>query len=153
MALKVGTKAPNIILPSTNGKDFNLSSEWAGKPGIIYFYPKDFTGGCTKEACDFRDQFAEFRNLELEVIGISTDDIPTHIRFKAAHRLPFELLADKDGIVAKAYDAKVPFLNISKRITYFLDNQHIIQASYEDFFAGDKHVQEILKKLRSQKIS
>lgn len=151
MALKIGTKAPKFNLPSTNGKSFDLSKDWAGKPGIIYFYPKDFTGGCTKEACDFRDQFAEFRNLELEVVGISLDDIPTHIRFKAANRLPFELLADVDGVVAKKYDAKVPFINMTKRITYFLDSEHIIRAVYDDFFAGDKHVQEILKQLKVKK--
>ena len=151
MALKIGTKAPKFTLPSTSGTSFDLSKDWAGKPGVIYFYPKDFTGGCTKEACDFRDQFAEFRNLELEVIGISLDDIPTHIRFKAANRLPFELLADVDGVVAKKYDAKVPFINMTKRITYFLDSEHIIRAVYDDFFAGDKHVQEILKQLKVKK--
>ncbi|MBY0425610.1 MAG: peroxiredoxin [Cytophagales bacterium] len=151
MALKIGIPAPNFALPSTNGSNFILSKEWAGKPGIIYFYPKDFTGGCTKEACDFRDQFSEFRNLELDIVGISMDDIPSHIRFKAQHQLPFELLADTDGKTAKVYDAKVPFVNMAKRITYFLDNKHIIRAVYEDFFAGDKHVTAILEKLKQGK--
>ena len=78
MALKIGTKAPEINLKSTNGKRFILSDEMKGKPCIIYFYPKDFTPGCTEEACTFRDAFSEFRDLEVDVFGISRDTIASH---------------------------------------------------------------------------
>jgi len=148
MSLPIGSKAPDFFLPSTNGKKFSLSEDWRNRPGIVFFYPKDFTGGCTKEVCDFRDQFEAFRNLEIDVVGISLDDIPSHIQFKSAHRLPFELLSDVDGKVAKQYDAKVPFIQMTKRITYFLDKNHIIRAAYEEFFNGEKHVGEILRLIR-----
>ncbi len=78
-----------------------------GKPCILYFYPRDFTPGCTREACGFRDQFAEFRGLDIDVTGISRDSVATHLKFKETHRLPFELLADEQGEVATLYKAAI----------------------------------------------
>ncbi|WP_448530147.1 peroxiredoxin [Raineya sp.] len=148
MALKVGTLAPDFTLPSTSGKNISLSKDLAGKPCVLYFYPKDFTPGCTKEACEFRDQFATFRNLEVDVFGISRDNIDTHQKFKETHKLPFELLADVNGSVCKAYEALIPIIGIPKRISYLLDKEHKIVAVYQDFFGAEEHIKAMLEKLK-----
>ncbi|MDO9552845.1 peroxiredoxin [Rhodonellum sp.] len=148
MPLKIGQKAPNFTLPSTSGKDFNLEKDCKGKSCIIYFYPKDFTKVCTAEACDFRDQFSAFRDLDIPVLGISRDSIPTHLRFKKENKLPFELLSDTKGNVCKAYDASIPILGMPKRVTYFLDKDHKVQGAFSDLFASKKHVDEMLKLLK-----
>jgi thioredoxin-dependent peroxiredoxin len=149
MALKIGKKAPDFTLPSTSGKNFSLSKDAKGKACIIYFYPKDFTKVCTAEACDFRDQFAAFRDLDIPVLGISRDDMATHLRFKKEYKLPFELLSDEKGNVCNAYDALIPLIRVPKRITYFIDQNHIIQGVFSDMFESKKHVEEMIKMLSS----
>lgn len=151
MALKAGHKAPDFTLPSTSGKNFHLSKDKFLKPLIIYFYPKDFTGGCTKEACGFRDTFEFFRGADIDVIGISRDNIDTHHEFRKAHNIPFELLSDIDGAVAKAYDATVPLINFTRRITYLLDKQHTIVAVYENLFGAKKHIDEMISQVKTRK--
>jgi peroxiredoxin Q/BCP len=148
MALSLGAKAPDFTLPSTSDKKFSLSTDMAGKALILYFYPKDFTPGCTAEACEFRDQFEEFRELEIPVLGISRDDIPTHEKFKKTHRLPFDLLSDESGKVCKAYDALIPLIKMPKRITYLLDKDHKIAGVFSDMFESKGHIDVMLKKLQ-----
>ena len=149
MALQIGSKAPNIKLLSTAGREFNLDLDLKNKPCIIYFYPKDFTPGCTEEACTFRDAFSEFRSLDVDVVGISKDSIASHQKFKAQHKLPFELLSDNNGNVCKAYDALVPVLRIPKRITYLLNEEHRVSAVYQDMFGAKKHIEKMLKEMKS----
>lgn len=149
MALKKGNKALDFTIPSTSGKNFTLSKDAKGKACIIYFYPKDFTKVCTAEACDFRDQFAAFRDLDIPVLGISRDDMATHLRFKKEYKLPFELLSDEKGNVCNAYDALIPLIRVPKRITYFIDQNHIIQGVFSDMFESKKHVEEMIKLLKS----
>ncbi|NHE56100.1 peroxiredoxin [Cyclobacterium plantarum] len=144
MGLKKGQKAPDFTLPSTSGTDFKLSRDLFGKACVIYFYPKDFTGGCTAQACEFRDQFADFKDLDLPVIGISKDDIATHLRFKKANNLPFELLSDTSGEVCKKYDALVPLIGIPKRVTYLLDKGHVIKDVFQDMLNAKAHIQKML---------
>ncbi|MBD3627251.1 peroxiredoxin [Cyclobacterium sp.] len=144
MGLKKGKKAPDFTLPSTSGTDFKLSRDLFGKACVIYFYPKDFTGGCTAQACEFRDQFADFKDLDLPVIGISKDDIATHLRFKKANNLPFELLSDTSGEVCKKYDALVPLIGIPKRVTYLLDKGHVIKDVFQDMLNAKAHIQKML---------
>ncbi len=145
MAIKIGKKAPDFSLPSTSGKDFKLSKDFFGKSCVIYFYPKDFTGGCTAQACEFRDEFETFRDLDIPIVGISRDDMATHNRFKKAYQLPFELLSDKDGKVCKAYDALVPILGLPKRITYLLDEGHLVKDVFQDMFNAKAHIKKMLK--------
>ncbi|WP_457651184.1 peroxiredoxin [Rhodocaloribacter sp.] len=147
MALLPGSDAPDFTLPSTSGRDFTLSRDAAGQVCILYFYPKDFTPGCTREACTFRDQFALFRKASVPVYGISRDDIETHRRFKAEHHLPFDLLADVDGGVCAKYEALLPLIRIPKRITYLLDAEHRIAAVYEDLFGAAGHIDAMLAHL------
>ncbi|WP_323758217.1 peroxiredoxin [Roseivirga sp.] len=149
MALKIGSKAPEIKLKSTSGKPFDLNKDLKGKPCIIYFYPKDFTPGCTEEACTFRDAFSDFRDLDVTVIGISKDSISSHQKFKKEHNLPFELLSDPTGKVCKSYDALIPLIKVPKRITYLLDPKHNVVAEYQDMFGAKKHIEVMLKKMKS----
>lgn len=114
----------------------------------MYFYPKDFTPACTKEACSFKDNFDVFKDLDVDIVGISTDPVKQHLKFKEMHQLPFELLSDATGEVSKAYEAHVPILNISKRVTYLLDNDHRVVASYSDLFGAERHIQKMLSNLQ-----
>ncbi|WKN40896.1 peroxiredoxin [Tunicatimonas pelagia] len=148
MPLKVNQPAPDIYLPSTSGSHFKLSRDLANQPGIIYFYPKDFTPGCTQEACSFRDSFSVFRDLNITVVGISRDSIESHQKFKQQHKLPFELLSDKSGEVAKKYQALVPFLKVVRRVTYLLDANHKIAAVYEDMFGAEKHIKQMIEAVK-----
>lgn len=149
MALEIGSKAPEIKLKSTSGETFNLSIDLKNQPCIIYFYPKDFTPGCTEEACTFRDAFSDFRNLNITVLGVSKDSITSHQKFKKEHNLPFELLSDPNGKVCKAYDALIPLIKIPKRISYLLDGEHRIAAVYQDMFGAKKHIEIMLEKMKS----
>ncbi len=147
MALKIGSQAPDFTLASTSGKDFKLSKDLAGKPCILYFYPKDFTSVCTAEACDFRDNIAQFADMGVTVIGVSRDSVATHLRFKKSNDLPFELLADVEGKVSKAYQAQIPLIGMTKRITYLLDEHHRIATVYENLFGAKQHIQEMITKI------
>lgn len=149
MALKNGTKAPEINLESTSGERFVLSKTMKGQACIIYFYSKDFTPGCTREACAFRDEFSAFRNLEVPVFGISRDPVSTHQRFKKQHGLPFELLSDRTGATCKKYQALVPVIGLPKRITYLIDRQGKIAASYQDMFGAADHIDQMIKVLKN----
>ena len=148
MALKTGSMAPDFSLKSTGGKQISLSEDLKGKAVILYFYPKDYTKVCTAEACEFRDQFAAFRELDVPVFGISRDDMETHERFKKEFRLPFDLLSDPRGKVCKAYDALIPMVKMPKRTTYLLDKEHRIAASFSDLFESKAHIDRMLAKLK-----
>jgi thioredoxin-dependent peroxiredoxin len=152
MALKKGRKAPDFQLPSSKDRNFRLSETLAGYPCILYFYPKDFTPGCTQEACDFRDNFSFFRELDIDVVGISRDTVATHKKFIKANRLPFELLSDEKGEVSKKYEALVPLLGVNRRITYLLDKEHKIAASFESMFAAGKHIKNMVQAVKESMV-
>lgn len=149
MALKINTQAPDFTLASTSGEDFTLSVQAAGKPIIIYFYPKDFTRVCSQEACDFRDNITFFKDLDIDVVGISRDSISTHERFREHYQLPFHLLADTTGKVARSYDALIPLIGIPKRVTYLLNSQHQVIAVYENLFSAQGHIKEMIAKVKT----
>ena len=106
MAVAVGKKAPEFTLPASSGERVSLS-DFKGKTVVLYFYPKDDTPGCTKEACDFRDAQRKFTNKKAVVLGVSPDSIKAHDKFIAKFDLPFVLLADTTHEVAEAYDVWV----------------------------------------------
>ncbi|MFM7381785.1 MAG: peroxiredoxin [Microcystaceae cyanobacterium] len=118
MALAVGTEAPNFTTIDDAGKTVSLS-DFVGKTVVLYFYPKDDTPGCTKEAQSFRDNYAEYQGKEMVVLGVSQDDQASHKLFKEKYGLPFQLLVDTDGAITKAYD--VDGGGYSKRVTYIID--------------------------------
>ena len=146
MALSVGDTAPEFCLDSTGGSPVS-SQSLQGISFVLYFYPKDFTAVCTRQACSFRDQFAELRGLSVPVYGVSRDDLDTHHRFKAEYKLPFDLLSDRDGKVAKAYGAKMPLVAVTKRITYLIGPDGKIAAVHEEFMGDSSHVNAVLEVL------
>jgi peroxiredoxin Q/BCP len=148
MALKIGTQAPDFSVKGTSELTLNLHQDLSGRSFVLYFYPKDFTPGCTAEACEFRDQFEAFRDLDIPVFGVSRDSIETHEKFKKTHKLPFELLSDESGKVCKAYDALIPLIKMPKRITYFIDSEMKIAGVFQDMFESKKHTEAMLKKLK-----
>lgn len=148
MPLKEGKKAPDFTLPSTSGEDFTLSIDQKNEPCILYFYPKDFTSGCTSQACSFRDHFETFSGLNIDIYGISTDSIATHHKFIKEYNLPFELLSDEAGKVIRKYDARIGFIGVTRRVTYLLDKNHIIKSVYENMFGAKEHIKMMLKEVQ-----
>jgi len=102
MALNVGDKAPSFKLKNQDAKVISLA-DLKGKPIILYFYPKDDTPGCTKEACNFRDEFPKFGKMKAEIIGVSIDSVESHKKFADKYKLPFNLLADEKKEVVEKY--------------------------------------------------
>src|SRR5690606_37884996 len=110
---------------------------------VIYFYPKDETFGCTKEACSFRDQYEDFVAVGADVIGVSRDDATSHASFKQHHRLPFTLLSDPGGLVAKAWGIKTT-LGVPGRVTFVFDKGGVVRHRFESAIRFGKHVDEAL---------
>jgi len=127
--LKNGTKAPEFKLEDQDGKSHTLKSLLAGGPLILYFYPADFTPGCTKEACSFRDLHQELLKAKLRVVGVSPQDVESHRRFAEKHGLNFPLLADPDKKAVKAYDLDGPLGFGVRRGTYLIGTDGRIQDS------------------------
>jgi len=118
-AVKVGDPAPDFTADSTTGKPVHLKDEIGKAPIVLYFYPKDDTPGCTKEACGLRDNFAAFRKLNATVYGVSYDSLESHQKFIEKYKLPFVLISDSNKTVAKAYGADG--MLFAKRMTFLID--------------------------------
>ena len=118
MALTTGTAAPDFTTTDDSGKSVSLSN-FKGKTVVLYFYPKDDTPGCTKQAQSFRDSYTQYEGKDMVVLGVSRDDEASHQKFKEKYGLPFTLLTDKDGSITKAYD--VDGGGYAKRVTYIID--------------------------------
>ncbi len=143
--LKAGTKAPDFSLSDENGKLRTLSEFLAKGPLILYFYPADFTPGCTKEACSIRDLHDDITGSGLQVVGISPQSAQSHTEFKEKHNLPFPLLADENKVAVKAYDVNGPLGIGVRRATFLIDADGIIQdAVLADVFIG-QHTDFITK--------
>jgi peroxiredoxin Q/BCP len=131
--LAVGELAPDFTLPDQDGREQRLSRLLNGQPLILYFYPADFTPGCTKEACDLRDLHAQILSAGLHVVGVSPQAPESHRRFRDQHGLPFTLLSDVDKIAIKAFDVDGPLGIGVRRATFLLDPQRrIIDAVLAD---------------------
>ncbi|MGQ9814111.1 MAG: peroxiredoxin [Candidatus Roseilinea sp.] len=148
-APRVGQIAPDFALPDQTGRLVRLSDYRGLKNVVLYFYPKDYTPGCTAEACAFRDNYEVFKTAGAEVIGVSTDTAESHKRFAADHRLPFVLLSDADGAVSKLYNAKGLFGLLPKRITFVIDKAGVIRHNFESQLNVTRHIDEALKVLQS----
>jgi peroxiredoxin Q/BCP len=149
MAVKVGDTAPDFTLPSQNGTQVSLS-EFRGKKNIVvYFYPKDDTPGCTKEACAFRDRYQVFTDAGAEVIGISGDSEQSHKQFATKYNLPFTLLSDSSNKVRQLYGVPATLWLLPGRVTYVIDKQGIIRHIFDSMLNFDAHVEEALKTLKA----
>jgi peroxiredoxin Q/BCP len=124
--IKEGQKAPDFVLPSSEGKDVSLS-DLRGKPVVLYFYPKDDTPGCTKEACAFRDDYAQLKKQAV-LLGVSPDSVESHEKFRDKYKLPFPLLADPDKKVAKKYGAFGEKVLYGKKVVGMIRSTFIIDA-------------------------
>jgi thioredoxin-dependent peroxiredoxin len=148
--LEVGMKAPDFTLVDQNGAPVKLSECTAAHVVVLFFYPKDSSAGCTVEACAFRDSYEDFQDAGAEVIGISGGTTETKQEFVSKNRLPFTLVTDPDGAVAKAYELGKGFLGLgSGRVTYVIDRDGIICHKFESNVNMTAHVTEALKIVKS----
>lgn len=149
--LEVGTKAPDFTLPDQNGNMVSLS-DFAGKRVVLYFYPKDNTPGCTRQACAFAGTYAEFQKRDIQVIGVSKDSVASHLKFAKKYDLPFVLLADPELKAIQAYDVwkeKKLYGKVSMgvvRTTYIIGADGKIEAVMPKV-KPDTNAQEILDRL------
>ena len=137
--LKTGTSAPDFTLPDEDGNSVSLSELLADGAMILYFYPADFTPGCTKEACDIRDIHGELAEAGLQVVGVSPQDADSHRRFRDKHGLPFRLLCDTDKAVIRRYDADGPLGIGVRRVTYLIAADGTISDAVQADLMIGKH--------------
>ena len=148
MELKVGDKAPDFTLPSQMGDNVTLS-EFLGKKAIVlYFYPKDESPGCTREACRFRDSYDVFTDLGAEVLGVSSQSVESHKSFATHHGLPFLLLSDADGKVRQLYGVSATMGVIPGRVTFIIDKKGVVRHVFSSQFQPEKHIEEALRILK-----
>jgi peroxiredoxin Q/BCP len=152
-AIKTGSKVPEFSLPTTGGGTWSLK-DVAGKKLVVYFYPRDMTSGCTREAQDFRDLHGAFRKAGVEVVGVSRDSVASHDKFAARETLPFPLLADTDERVCKLFDVIKPkslygrkYLGV-ERSTFLLDGSGRLRQEWRKLKVPG-HAEAVLEATRS----
>lgn len=139
---KVGDKAPAFSAKDQDGKTVKLA-DFAGKQAVLlYFYPKDDTPGCTKEACGFRDRIEDLKKQDVAILGVSRDDAESHKKFIAKHSLNFPLLVDTDGKITEAYGAAMPNRPMSRRVSFLIDKSGKI-VHVTDTGSADTHLAEM----------
>ena len=140
--LEIGTKAPAFTLPDQNGAMRSLS-DYLGQKVILYFYPKDMTSGCTKQACSFGELYPQFREKGAVVLGVSKDSVASHKKFEEKHGLPFPLLSDEEKAVIRAYDVWKEKKSFGKttmgvvRTTYLIDENGVIVKAFDKVKAAE----------------
>ncbi len=140
----VGDAAPEFDLPDATGKRVRLSDFRGKRSVVLYFYPKDDTPGCTKEACSFRESYEAFRDVGAEVIGVSSDSEASHRKFAEKFRLPFTLVADAGGAVRKRYGVPATLGLLPGRVTFVIDRDGIVRHVFNSQLQATKHVDEAL---------
>lgn len=145
--LKPGDPLPKFELPDQHNKIFR-SEDWIHEPLVIFFYPKDNTLVCTIEACGFRDQFEEFHDLGVQIVGISADSTSSHANFAMKHNLPFLLLSDENRKVERLFGLRRQFFGLlSSRATFIFDNG-LLKQTFDSRWNGKGHVRAALEALR-----
>ena len=143
--LEAGARAPEFVLANDEGGETSLSDLLREGPLILYFYPADFTPGCTKEACAIRDIHNDIQSVGLQVAGVSPQDVESHTRFREEHKLPFTLLCDPDKVAIKMYDVDGPFGVAVRRATFLIGKDRVIKdAVLADVMIG-RHEEFIRK--------
>jgi thioredoxin-dependent peroxiredoxin len=147
--LKIGDKLPLFGAKDQNGNDFYIDSILKKRVLVIYFYPKDDTPGCTKQACFLRDHYEEFKAIGAEVVGISGDSVPAHKKFASKYDLPFILLSDGDKSLRKLFGVKSNIFGLLPgRVTYVVDLNGTIQMIFDDMNASN-HLEITVQKVKS----
>ena len=152
MEIKVGDIIPEIVLKNQNGEIFNLKKETAGKNVVLFFYPKDDTQGCTKQACSFRDQYEDFAVANTVVIGISGQSVESHKKFAEKHRLSYTLLSDEGNKIRKKFGVPTNFFGLLPgRVTYVIDKNGKVIYIFNSQTRIDDHITKTLEVLNSNK--
>lgn len=147
--IDIGDKVPSFSLKNQKGQMVNVE-QFFGKPFILYFYPKDGTPVCTAEACEFRNQYEEFRGLDAEVIGVSADSPASHLAFAKSYNLPFVLLSDEKNEVRKLFGVPEDMFGLLPgRATYVVDGEGVVCHVFDAQFQAKKHVKEALEGLET----
>ena len=148
MSIQEGDSAPDFLLKNQKGEEVSLKSFKGKKNVVLYFYPKDDTPGCTKEACTFRDQYEVLLKKGAEVIGVSSDSVDSHSKFALKYHLPFSLLADEGGKLRKAYGVQKTMGLLPGRVTYVIDKEGIVRKVFSSQLNATQHVEEALEALK-----
>jgi peroxiredoxin Q/BCP len=143
--LNAGERAPEFTLPDDTGKDRSLTDFLNVGGMVLYFYPADFTPGCTRQACALRDLHSELQRANLRIVGISPQDPASHAKFRAKYQLPFALLSDEDKSVIKMYDVNGPLGIGVRRVTYLIDGNRRIHDVVRADFAIGRHADFVRK--------
>lgn len=147
--IEVGSKVPMFELKDQNGELFKLETVLGKNNLVIYFYPKDDSPGCTKEACSFRDQFKVFADADAIIIGISAQSVESHLKFAKKHRLNYTLLSDTGNGVRKLFGVPANFFGlIPGRVTYVVNKEGKIMYLFNSQIQAEKHVNETLRILQ-----
>lgn len=145
----VGDKAPSFQATLQDGSTFDLAAVLGRKAVVLFFYPKDHTPVCTKEACAFRDSYEQFTAAGAEVIGVSSDSPASHRSFADKHRLPFPIISDQDRSLRKLYGVPNTLGFVPGRVTYVIDRSGVIRLIFSALFASDDHVRKALEAVRN----
>ena len=149
--IEVGDSVPVFSLKDQDGNDFSSATFIGNSPMVIYFYPKDDTPGCVKEACAFRDAYEAFTDLQVKVVGISSDDVVSHKRFAEKYKLPFTLLADTKNEIRKLFGVPKSMLGLLPgRVTYVINSNGEVIYIFNSQFDAEKHITEALTILKQQ---
>jgi peroxiredoxin Q/BCP len=151
--IQAGDKAPDFTLPSQAGEPVRLGDRLGERVVVLYFYPKDETAGCTKEACAFRDSYEVFTQAGAEVIGVSSDSVDKHAAFVGHHELPFTLLSDEGGQVRKSYGVPSTLGILPGRVTYVIDRAGTVRHVFNSMTNIGRHVGDaldVVKKLSAE---
>jgi len=144
-----GERAPEFEGALAGGKQLRLRDFRGRRHIILYFFPKDFTPGCTREACSFRDRRAEVAGLDAEIVGVSLDTPEKHEAFAQKYQLPYPLVSDRSGAIATAFGvARLGGWLPTKRVTFVIDKQGVVQKVIQSEFSIDMHIDEALETLR-----
>jgi len=144
----VGDSAPDLSMSTHTGERLSLADYRGEHPIVLFFYPKDGTAVCTKEACSFRDAYEDFTEAGAVVIGVSSDSASRHQRFAEKHGLPFLLVSDQDGNARRTFGVPKTMGVFPGRVTYVIDREGIVRHVFSSQFAADRHVQEALDVVR-----
>ena len=147
--VSIGDKAPDFTLPDQSNHPIHFADLIGKGVTVLYFYPWDFTPGCTTEACAFRDSYEAFKDAGATVVGVSADSPESHQDFATRYALPFVLLSDRRGDVQKAYGLHKTFGLIPERVTFVIDRQGVVRHIFSSQRNAERHVSEALKVIHS----
>jgi thioredoxin-dependent peroxiredoxin len=142
--LAVGTQAPEIDADASNGR-FVLSAQTSSLCTVVYFFPKAFTPGCTRETASFRDNYSELRMAGAGVVGISVDRHDTQCKFAESLAVSFPVVSDHDAAIARAYDVRWPIIGVAKRVTYILSPARLVLAAFHHEILIEKHRDDVIR--------